>query len=354
MIGILYYIKSNEYLTYHPLRGFYVVENYDNLDKNIIWISNLKESSYSYIKNEDFFNIKFKEIIYYYNLNHLEAPEQLKEISKFFNMIIDIFKEEYSFFNFKVEILKDINDFSEILFKSKFNLPKIADISFIKSSFNKEVEISDVNKIRFFISYFQTFEFVKNIFDIYIPYGDFEIINVDNFSKHKNPFVIMDLIPKEKKFLIKCKNDNQQIINKFFPEKSDNAWFSDIELKWLHNKCSLTATEILIFKDKIRLRELMRTRLKTQYFNFPYSVFTFNLIKSIKNNNIEIINLWIDSYEKIFYLDKINNLIENDIDVAYLNGSKIIIGVEEVSAIKTLEQNALMYPIKLISYIINK
>ena len=353
MIGILYYIKSNEYLYYHPINGFSVIENIERIDKNVIWISNFKEINLPNIKKEDFFNIKFKEIIYFYNINHLKADKQFEVILKFFNSIIDIFKEEYSFFNMKVEHLIKLDNFSEIFFKSKIELPVNKELYFIKNNFNKEVEFKDIKQNKFFISYFQNYEFIKSIFDINIPCGDYEIINAEKYSKHKDPFIIMDSMQREKCFLMECAFDDEILLNDFFPEKGNCGWFTDFELKWLKGKCKLEVKKIMIFEDKFRLKELMRTRFKTKYFNFPFEIFTINLLKSIQKNNIHAVNIWLEAYEKIFFLDKSLNLILNNIEIGYLIGNKVVIGLDDIHQIETLEDNGLMYPVKLVSYIIN-
>lgn len=42
MIGLIYLIKSNEYIGYHPKKGFFKTETLKYLDDDIIWLSNLK------------------------------------------------------------------------------------------------------------------------------------------------------------------------------------------------------------------------------------------------------------------------------------------------------------------------
>lgn len=353
MIGILYKIKPNEYICYSENRGFSVIEDLSKLDDTIIWISNLKDSLQKNIKKENFFNIRFKEIIYFYNINDIDASRQFAVIIKFFNSLVEIFKEEYSFFNLKSSDFIDIDNFTEILFKSKFNIDINNSFEFLENNFNKEIEFKNIKKNNFFISYFQNYDFVKSLFDINIPYGDYKIIDVVSLSKNKDPFLIMETIEKDKCFMFECSFDQQPIIKTLFPEKGDFGWFNNIELNYLKGRCKLEAKRVIIFDKKIRIKDLMRTRLKTKYLNFPFNIFSLNLIESIKINNNEILNIWIESYEKIFFMDKVLDLIMNDIEIGYLIGNKLVIGIDDVNKINILENNSLMYPIKLIRYIIN-
>lgn len=357
MIGILYYINDKEYITYHPNKGFKVLSSQNRIDKNIIWISNLKDIKQSNIKKEDFFNIKFKEIIYFFNIDKLNAPEQFKFITKLFNSIIEIFKEEYSFLNLKTDDLKKIDNFSDILFKSKINLslPESNKFNFnnISDNFNKEIEFKKVSSSDFFISYFDSYDFIKDLFEIKIPTGDFEIYTASEYSKNSDPFKVMNTIPKETCFFMKCEAIEDIFIKKYFPEKGKEAWFTNLELLFLRGKCELKLNEVIIFKNSLRLKDLIRIRFKSKYLNFAFEIFILNLIKSIKKNNIDLINIWTESYEKIYFLEKTLELEGDNIEIGYFFGNKILIAIDDIKKIDVLENNNLMYPIKLVRYILN-
>lgn len=356
MIGILYFINNNEYIIHHPVLGFKIISSIDNIDKNVVWISNIKDIKYDNIKKEDFFNIKFKEIIYFFNIDKLNAPEQFKVISKLFNAVIEIFKEEYSFFNLKVDELKKIENFSEILFKSKIKYDLIKNYEILEkidNDFNKKIELKKFFHNNFFVSYFQSYDFIKSLFEINFPTGKYEVLDAEDFSKSEDPFVVMNSINKDTCFFMQCDIEDSKFIELFFPEKDKNSWFSSLELSLLKNKCNLKFKKIIIFESSFKLKDLIITRLKNNYFNFAFEIFSLNLIKSIKNNNNNLINLWLESYEKIYFLNKSLNLMEKDIEIVYFSGNKVLIGIDNINQIEILEKNSLMYPVKLVRYILN-
>lgn len=356
MIGILYFINNNEYIIHHPIYGFKVIHSIDNIDKNIIWISNLKDIKFENIKKEDFFNIKFKEIIYFFNIDKLNAPEQFKVISKLFNAVVEIFKEEYSFLNLKVDELKKIDNFSDIFFKSKIKHDLIKNeeiLEKIDNNFNKKIELKKFVHNNFFVSYFQSYDFIKSLFEINFPFGEYEILDSKDFSKSDDPFIVINSIQKDTCFFMQCEIENSKFMELFFPEKNNDSWFSSLELSFLKNKCNLKFKKIIIFKNNFKLKDVIRTRLKNNYFNFAFEVFSLNLIKSIKNNNINLINLWLESYEKIYFLNKSLYLMEKDVEIVYFSGNKVLIGIDNINQIELLEKNNLMYPVKLVRYILN-
>jgi len=355
MMGIIYLIKSNEYIGYHPDKGFFRTETLKYLDENILWLSNMKSNQIRLrnIKNDMFFNIRIKDIIYYYNINHLPANEQFKVILGLYKSVIDIFKEEYSYFNFKIDELLSLNNFSEILFKSKLKIIRSPSLLSVKSSFNKEVFFEKISGNKFFISHFSSADYVTALFDLQIPCGDAKIIDIEKYSNHKDPFKIIDTISREHGFMIKCKVKNDIFVDSFFKEKTDESWFTDIELFNLRGLVELEAIQIMVFTERFRLKEVMRTRFKTRYNNFPYEVFVKNLFTSLKDNNLDTLDIWMDSFHKIFYLKKTIEIINEGIEVGYCSGNNVVISLEDISKVGYLENIGLIYPIKLISYILN-
>lgn len=357
MIGIIYNIKSEFYIGLHPIHGFFKTDSIKSLDSSVLWISNFKKKDlkYTYIKEESFFNIKFKNILYYYNANHLDAPEQFQIIQNFFNNVISIFKEEYRFFNFEIKELYKINNFSDILFKSKIS--KLVDsdpLPDIKPSFNKEVKFKALGSKEYFLSYYSKNDFIKELLDLTIPFGKYERLPIEQYSNLKSPYKIMETMRIEQSILFKCKVlDINENIKEIYEEKYPEGWFTDFELFSLKGKIELEVTEVIVFQEKRRLKEIMRTLFKTKYNNFAFEVFCKNLVLSLKNNNIDTVNIWIESFEKSFYLNKILELKENNISVGYFSGSDIVLSISSPNDIITLENSGLIYPIKLIQYILN-
>lgn len=357
MIGIIYNIKSELYIGLHPIHGFFKTDSIKALDSSVLWISNIKKNNlkYNHIKEELFFNIKFKNILYYYNANHLDAPEQFQIIQNFFNNIISIFKEEYRFFNFETKELNKLNNFSDILFKSKIsNLVNSDSLEEIKHSFNKEVKFKELSSKEYFLSYYSKDNFIKELLDLTIPFGTYQHFPIEKYSNLRNPYKIMETMRIEQSVLFKCKvleiNDN---IKEIYEEKLPEGWFTDFELINLKDKIDLEVTEVIVFQEKRRLKEIMRTLFKTKYNNFAFEIFCKNVVLSLKNNNIDTVNIWIDSFEKSFYLNKVVELKENNISVGYFSGSEIVLSISSPNDIITLENSGLIYPIKLIQYILN-
>lgn len=356
MIGIVYAVKTNEYIGIHPEQGFFHTETLKYLDPNILWISNLKKENIktNNIKTNNFFNIKLKDIVYYYNISNLSADKQLVYVLKTYQGIIEIFKEEYSYFNFKIHELFQFDNFSEILFKSNIKNIKSPSLNEYKTFFNKEVLFDNLNSNKFFVAHFNSSEFISSLFDLQIPCGPYEIIPIEKYTNHKDPFMLLDALSREFGFMIKCKiKSNDVFMNSFFKEKGDEAWFTDTELSALRGSVELEATQLMLFEERFRLKEVMRTRFKTNYSNLSFEVFVKNIISSLENNNIDTLNIWIESYSKIFYMKKIIDMINNDIEVGYYSANNVVMSIDSISKIAYLEDIGLIYPIKLLSYILN-
>lgn len=356
MIGIVYAVKSNEYIGIHPEQGFFHIETLKHLDSSILWISNLKKENIksNNIKPDNFFNSRLKDIIYYFNINSLPAEEQLSYILKVYKSILDIFKEEYSFFNLKIEELFKFDNFSEILFKSNIKNVKSQKLTAIKKDFNKEVFFENLNSNKFFIAHFNSSDFISSLFDLQIPCGNFEIIPIEKYTNHKDPFMLLDSLSKEFGFMIKCKvKDDDVFMKTFFKEKDEYAWFTDVELLSLRGNVELEATHLMLFEERFRLKEVMRTRFKTNYSNIAFEIFVKNILISLEKNNIDTLDIWIESYQKVFYFKKIIEMMDQNIEIGYYSGNNIVMSIDSISKIESLENIGLIYPIKLISYILN-
>ncbi len=356
MLGIIYLVKSNEYIGIHPEKGFFHIETLKYLDDNVLWISNLKKENIKLnnIKPDNFFNIRIKDLIYYFNINDLPAQKQLSYILKVYQSIIEIFKEEYSFFNFKISELFKYDNFSQILFKSNLKNIKSPNLSSIKKDFSKEVFFTNLKSNKFFISHFNSSNFINGLFDLPIPCGKPEVMDIEKYTKHKDPFMLLDTLSKEHGFMIKCKVKNEDVfMNSFYKEKEGESWFTDIELLILRGNVELEATQIMFFPESFRLKEVMRTRFKTNYNNISFEVFIKNMLISLNNNKLDTLDIWLESYQKVFYLKKVIEIISNDIEVGYFSGNTVVLNIDSVSKIEYLENIGLIYPIKLISYILN-
>lgn len=357
MIGIIYIIKTNLYIGSHPKDGFFQCQSIDNLDKEVLWISNIKDTlSYEHIKKENFFNISFKNILYYYNANHLAADEQFEFLISFYSTFISIFKEEYTFFNLKAKDFFKYNNFLQILIKSDIRkyVSSVEIPMDVKNSFKKEVMFSKFESKDYFLSFFSKADFIQSVFDLSIPFGQYERTAINPLSTIKDPLRLMETLPKEKSYLFKCSIlEISEELKQFFPEKKGEVWFSDLEIMKLKQYLQLECSEIITFSERRRLREIMRTRFKTRYNNFAFEIFVKNIIFSLKQNNIDTLNLWLDSYEKIYFIDGSISLIRNGISVGYSAGSELVITSKSLSDISILEDNSLIYPVKLLQYIVN-
>lgn len=356
MIGLIYLIKSNEYIGYHPKKGFFKTETLKYLDDDIIWLSNLKtiDKEKINIKHDGFFNTKIKDIIYHFNIAHLTAEKQFEVIIKTYNLVIDIFKEEYSYFNFKTSELKNFDNFSELLFKSNLKTISSPNLNSVKHNFNKEVFFENLSGNKFFMAHFCSADFISGLFDLAIPCGDATIMEIDKFTNLKDPFMILATLSRDQGCMIKCKSkEDDSFINTFYKEKIGEAWYTDNELSFLRGKVDLEATKIITFTERFRLKEVMRTRFKTKYNNFSFEVFVKNLIQSLNDNELDTLDIWMESYYKSYYLKKIMKMITDDIEIGYFSGNNIVFNIEDISKIAYLEEIGLIYPIKLISYILN-
>jgi hypothetical protein len=97
----------------------------------------------------------------------------------------------------------------------------------------------------------------------------------------------------------------------------------------------------------------MRTRFKTKYNNFSFELFVKNLIQSLNDNELDTLDIWMESYHKSYYLKKVMKMMTDDIEIGYFAGNNIVFNIEDISKIAYLEDIGLIYPIKLISYILN-
>lgn len=357
MLGIIYNIKSDAYIGHHPVEGFFKTDSLKNLDSHILWISNIKKNQITLknIKDELFFNVKFKNILYHFNANHLDASEQFPIILNVFNNIITVFKEEYRFFNFDTQDLIKSQNFSDVLYKSKItNLVDSDNLDFVKSSFNKEIRFNQLESQEYFLGFFSRNDFIHELLDLPIPFGRFTHYPIENFSNLKNPYKMLETMRLDKSFIMKCRILNRHpIMEDFFGEKFEDKWFTDFELAKVKDYVELEALEIIIFDEKRRLKEIMRSLFKTKYNNYAFEIFCKNVVISLKENNIDTLTVWIEAFEKIFYFEKVLTLKNNNISVGYSSGAEIVLSVSKQDDIILLENNNLIYPIKLIQYILN-
>jgi hypothetical protein len=307
-IGLLFFVKDN-YLKY-SLKDKVItkgdkkvfeqrmVESHGSLESDILWITNI-ESIPDYfpenIKNFNFFNVGLKSIIQYYNIEKSSTKIQFNKLIGFYQKLFYYFKEEYPNLSISVEKLKKLDNFFEIFERSEIKNNINIDFPWnfvddVNLEFNTKDNV-DYN----FHGYFSYSKLLEILSVIKFPTGGLEIYDVDkekridkiSFSKmsdNKDFAIIGKVIP--------AKNNTNKVIDEISAFESEHEKIiTDFEIEYLLSVFDIQPSKFIFFNETHTLKELIRLPFRlSKYNSFSYDIFCKNILLSIKNNDISILN----------------------------------------------------------------
>lgn len=335
-IGLLFFIKD-QFLKYsfkdkNILKGSKkdleekLVSNINILEQDLLWITNIEKIPDFFplnIKNYNFFNISFKSIIQYHNIESAPTKVQFDKLIDFYQKQISYFKEEYPNLSLNIEKLKKYNNFADVFERSEIKTSINIDFPWdYHEDFDLELnytkEQTETNSLNGYFSYSRILEIIS---ELSFPTGGLEIYDIDkkridrdNFSKisQKKDFAIIGKLVKSIEY------DNPLINENIFLEKDieEDRIITDFEAEYLLTVFDIIPTKFIFFNESNSLKELIRLPFRLKKYNsFSYDIFCKTILLSILNNNISILNFWIKRFERLYKLDKLITLYENDINI---------------------------------------
>lgn len=332
-IGLLFFIKDN-FLKYSfkddsIVKGSRkeleekIAHSLNVIDPDILWITNIDNIPNHFpsnIKNYNFFNVSLKNIIQYYNIESVSTKIQFNKLIDFYQKLFFYFKEEYPNLSLSVDKMRNMDNFAEAFGRSEIKDNINIDFPWtyvedMEIDF-KGVEDDDYNMNGFF-SYTKIVEILSNI---KFPTGGIEIYDIDKERRiDKNNF---SKISQLKDFAVIGKvavsdNTNNKIgsgISIF--ESNDDKIITDFEIEYLLSVFDILPSKFVFFNESHSLKELVRLPFRLKKYNsFSYDIFCKNLLISIKNNNISILNFWMNRFERLYKLDKLIMFAQNNISI---------------------------------------
>jgi len=371
-IGLLFFVKDN-YLKY-SLKDKVItkgdkkvfeqrmVESHGSLESDILWITNI-ESIPDYfpenIKNFNFFNVGLKSIIQYYNIEKSSTKIQFNKLIGFYQKLFYYFKEEYPNLSISVEKLKKLDNFFEIFERSEIKNNINIDFPWnfvddVNLEFNTKDNV-DYN----FHGYFSYSKLLEILSVIKFPTGGLEIYDVDkekridkiSFSKmsdNKDFAIIGKVIP--------AKNNTNKVIDEISAFESEHEKIiTDFEIEYLLSVFDIQPSKFIFFNETHTLKELIRLPFRlSKYNSFSYDIFCKNILLSIKNNDISILNFWVSRFERLYKLDKLMIFNQNNINIAKNEAFEFKLSIEDDAEVEVKSnKNNIPFTMKQIKKPIN-
>lgn len=345
-VGLIFFIKEN-FLKFslkdkNIIKGnkkdleSSIVSNINLLEQDTLWITNIEKIPDflpDNVKNYNFFNVSFKNIIQYYNIEKASTKIQFSKLIEFYQKQLSYFKEEYPNLSLNIEKIKSLNNFSEAFERSEIKTSINIDFpwNYIE---NLEIEIGNIKKVdssylmNGFFSYSKMLEIISNI---KFPTGGIEIYDIDKKRIDKNSF---SKISTNKDFaivgkVVKSREYENSLINNNLLDGDEDKVITDFEAEYLLSLFDIVPVKFIFFNESNSLKELIRLPFRLgKYNSYSYDIFCKTIMLSIMNNNISILNLWLNRFERLYKLDKLIVFAEHDINILQANNFDFQISFE--------------------------
>lgn len=301
-----------------------LVSNINLLEQDTLWITNIDKIPDflpDNVKNYNFFNVSFKNIIQYYNIENANTKVQFSKLIEFYQKQLAYFREEYPNLSLNIEKIKGLSNFAEAFERSE--IKTAIDIDFpwnysenLELEINKNKDEDSSFALNGFFSYSKMLEIISNI---KFPTGGIEIYDIEKKRMDKNSF---NKISQKKDFaivgkVVKSKEYESDIINKnLINDDEEDKIITDFEAEYLLSLFDIIPSKFIFFNESNSLKELVRLPFRLgKYNSYSYDIFCKTIILSIMNNKISILNLWINRFERLYKLDKLILFAERDINV---------------------------------------
>lgn len=360
-IGISIFDKSKNFCVGYSLKnGFFKTKNFENIiDTEEIWFTNLSIQELlvynkNSVKNKDFFNFNFDFIVNYYGYKNSSTKEIIELLFKALSSII----KYYSLGNNKLEEkIKNKNYFYEV-FNSDIDKKSVKDFNVPPSFFwDHDYWFTNIKESYGSVSIYKNkSNYLHLINNLEVPYGNFKRESLsfksnEEFITHVNRLKTEGTLYYAKVLVKKI----PEIYKVFFKKKifEEFVWLTSIELEhFIQNNIILEANEFIFFESKRRIKELTNKEIKPiKYNNLSNFIYSYNYIISIHKNNINCINNWLFSFERINWYPIVIDFLENNLPVISYGDYQMNVSFEYEQTkkfIEICEKYNLVYPINIL------
>ena len=372
---------GNNGIGYSKSKGFFKVNNYKELDKDIIWLTNFPQDFFDYfnlkcehIKPDNFLKIKINTIIYELGITDVHRQIVAKEISKLAHNTIRLLQNNYELYLKESTLTENlINSFRlKNINKEKFT-SKI-DIDYKEDNFFITTQHKDPNEVQFYLNY-PRYEYTRNLCKNSYPVGDWVYLGIDEGkiedyrNKDKN-ISIFKKISKNSEFardfiskyhaLIHVKLTNiDSCISDILPSnyKKNKIWINDFEYLFLIKYANIYIEELYVTKNKKYLKDVEPKKLfkvsKVEKNSVSVGLASYNYLYSFlevfpKSN----LSNWIKINDRIKMLNTAIAFQKSNVKVLSYGNAGILISIKKeniYNVIKIAEKLGLIYPTIIIS-----
>lgn len=372
---------GNNGIGYSSSKGYFKVNNYKELEDNIIWITNFPEDFFSYfniknenIKPENFFKIKLNSIIYELGLTDVHRQIVAKEISILAEKTIRLIQNNYELYLKYPTLTDNLIESFNLKNINKKNITSHIDINYEENSFFITEQKKDTEEIQFYLNY-PRYDYTRNLCKVSYPIGDWVYLGiddnkVDDFKNKQKNIDIFKKISKNKNFAfefiskyhslihVKLNNIDSNIINILPAQyKKNKIWINDFEYLFLSKYCNIYIEELYVTKNKKYLKDIEPKKLfkvkNIEKNSVSIGLGAYNYLYSFldvfpKSN----LSNWIKINDRIKMLNTAIEFQKNEIKVLSYGNSGILISVKReniFNVVKIAEKLGLIYPTMIIS-----
>jgi hypothetical protein len=373
--------NGNNGIGYSKSKGFFKVKNFNDLEKDIIWITNFPQEFFDYfklkcehIKPENFFKIKLNSIIYEIGITDVHRQIVAKEIAELSNNIIKNLQNNYDLILDKHTLTESLISSFKLRNIDKNHFTSKLEINYKEENFFITDQKREQNEVQFYLNfsrYNYTRELCKNSYPVgdwvYLGIDEGKIIDYKNKTKNisiftkisKNNEFAYEFISKYHALIhVKLTNIDKSIIN-ILPNnyKKGKIWINDYEYLFLSKYCNIYIEELYVTKNKKFLKDIEPKKLfkvnNIEKNSISVGLGAYNYLYSFldvfpKSN----LSNWIKINDRIKMLNAAIEFQKNDIKVLSYGNSGILISVEKeniYNIIKIAEKLNLIYPTIIIS-----
>jgi hypothetical protein len=350
---------------YSPTTNFIKVNEYSELDKNIIWITNLSPKltdtfTSKNIKSSHFFGIKIDSLIYQMGLSTLPRKNVVKEIYNIVKNTIDAVSKNYDVRLYKNTLVKNLIDNFNLSSLEYNDDQKIVDL--LRNN-NSNVEITNIartkNELQAYVFY-PRYEYIRKLCKTSIPKGSWKELDKKVIRDKSNKWFVN--LSKKYHFvaLVKLTNIKKEL-DYLLPSKYKNAkiWITDAEYNFFVNYCKIHVDEVKVCTGRMHLEQIEPKKLfklhsyeKTSISN---GLAAYNYLYSfLEHSPDSILSSWIKRSDKVRMLNVAMIFAKYDLKVTSFGAGGLLISVKDESGnidkvIKICEKLNLYYPMLLLT-----
>jgi len=173
-------------------------------------------------------------------------------------------------------------------------------------------------------------------------------ISFSKMSDNKDFAIIGKVIP--------AKNNTNKVIDEISAFESEHEKIiTDFEIEYLLSVFDIQPSKFIFFNETHTLKELIRLPFRlSKYNSFSYDIFCKNILLSIKNNDISILNFWVSRFERLYKLDKLMIFNQNNINIAKNEAFEFKLSIEDDAEVEVKSnKNNIPFTMKQIKKPIN-